>query len=216
LTVFGPIFLQETLMSRPPPPPPLAHYDDLDLTLAEAWGLIGRGVADRKCAFHTPAVATAGLDGRPRLRTVVLRGADGTGRWVQFHTDRRSAKYGELGRDPRLSMLFYDAGWKVQIRLEGTANLLDGDAAGADAWAKTRAMSRICYAQAAAPGSPVADPAAATIASTDGDSFGIENFIAVRIAVHSLDWLYLAHAGHRRALFTFNGPALRSQTWLAP
>lgn len=202
-------------MAQPTTPPP-AHFDDLDLTLCEAWGLISRGVADRKCAFHTPAVATSGLDGRPRLRTVVLRGADAAGRWVQFHTDRRSAKHSELLRDPRVSVLFYDPGWKVQIRLEGSAMLHERDAAGADAWARSQAMSRICYAQAAAPGSVVADPAAATVASADGDRFGIANFVAVRVMVQSLEWLYLAHQGHRRALFEFAGPELRSQTWLAP
>lgn len=199
-------------MPAGPSGPPLpSHYDDLEATHDEAWGLLVRGAADRRAAFHTPTVATIGLDGRPRLRTVVLRGVDARARALRFHTDARSAKVAELARDDRIAVHFYDPGHKVQIRIEGQARLMPHDV---EAWARSQAMSRICYAQIAAPGTPTDDPvAAATVAD---DTFGIGNFVAVAVAATALEWLYLAHAGHRRALFKYEASQLVRRTWLAP
>ena len=64
-----------------------AFYDDLDLTLREAWQLMCRGVADRRSACH---IADAG-DGRAStarrgLRTVVLRGAEPAERSLRHST----------------------------------------------------------------------------------------------------------------------------------
>ncbi|NBR79124.1 MAG: pyridoxamine 5'-phosphate oxidase, partial [Alphaproteobacteria bacterium] len=58
--------------------------------------MLERGAADRRSAFHTPTVATIGLDGRPRLRTIVLRACDTANRSLRFHTDARSDKINEL------------------------------------------------------------------------------------------------------------------------
>ena len=46
---------------------------------AHALRLLARGAADRRAAFHTPTLSTVGLDGRPRARTVVMRGLDVAG-----------------------------------------------------------------------------------------------------------------------------------------
>jgi pyridoxamine 5'-phosphate oxidase len=74
-------------MSAPIP----SFYDDLDGTLAEAWRLISRGVADRRSPFHHPVVATIGGDGAPQARTVILRACDPAAQRLRFHTDARSA-----------------------------------------------------------------------------------------------------------------------------
>ena len=63
--------------------------------------------------MHTPSVATLGLDGRPRIRTVVLRDFDEGAGTLRFHTDRRSEKVSELARDPRIGVHFYDEAAKV-------------------------------------------------------------------------------------------------------
>jgi hypothetical protein len=52
--------------------------------------------------------------------------------------------------------------------------------------------------------------------SGDGEAFGLTNFVAVEVVVSELEWLYLAHAGHRRALYTYQDGRLAQQTWLAP
>jgi len=54
----------------------------LDEIRADAFRLIARGVADRRSPFRTPTLATVGVDGRPRLRTVVLRAFDAAARRI--------------------------------------------------------------------------------------------------------------------------------------
>jgi pyridoxamine 5'-phosphate oxidase len=197
-----------------PAPLPPSYYDDLPATLDEAWGLLVRGAVDRRHPFHTPTVATVGLDGTPRVRTVVLRAVDARARTVRFHTDRRSCKFAELTHAPAIALHAYDPGAKVQVRLSGTAELhaLGSDLA-ASAWRQSQAMSRLCYGQIASPGAAVDDPHAALVGGSE--DLAERNFVAVVTTVSRLEWLYLAHAGHRRALFTWNADTL-SASWLAP
>lgn len=197
-------------MTRPPRP---AHADDLGETLAEALRLLGRGVADRRHPFHTPTLATLGLDGAPQARTLVLRGCDPAGRGLRLHTDRRAGKWAELRAEARCALHLYDAGAAIQLRLAGRASLHDADAVADAAWEATRPFSRRCYAVEPAPASPVAAPPPAP-----RDEAGArENFAAVVFRWHALEWLWLAAEGHRRARFTWpdsaDGP---EATWLVP
>jgi pyridoxamine 5'-phosphate oxidase len=188
-----------------------SFYDDLDETISEAWRVIGRGVVDRKSAFHTPCVATTGLDGAPRVRTVVLRAADRAARSLRFHTDQRSAKFAELLRDPRVGIMGYDAGRKIQVRLTGVALLHTNDEIAASAWAKSHSMSLMCYRQTEPPGLALERPTSLAAPS----AYGYENFVVVAITVHELEWLYLAHEGHRRARCIWS-EAGETGFWLAP
>ena len=52
------------------------YYNNLELTLKEIFGLIERGIKDRKSGFHNFVIATSSLDNKPDARTVVLRGFD--------------------------------------------------------------------------------------------------------------------------------------------
>jgi hypothetical protein len=162
--------------------------------------------------MHTPAVATTGLDGRPQVRTVVLRGLDVASRSLRFHTDRRSGKFGELSADPRIAVLGYDAGRKVQLRIGGVATLhADSDVA-ERAWAGSRPMSMMCYRQARSPGSALFTAQIDDATLPDGR----ENFTVVVVTITEVEWLYLAAQGHRRARFTWGPDEALSATWLAP
>jgi pyridoxamine 5'-phosphate oxidase len=189
-----------------------SFYDDLAGTLDEAWRVLGRGAVDRRSPLHTPAVATTGIDGQPQVRTVVLRGVDKPNRTLRFHSDARSGKFAELTADPRIAVLGYDAGHKIQLRVTGRATLHTGDNTAAAAWAKSQAMSRMCYRQAEAPGTALAVSAPAGPLLDDGS----EHFVVVSVAIHAIEWLYLAHAGHRRARFVWTDGELTAATWLAP
>ena len=173
--------------------------------------MLERGANDRKAAFHTPSVATIGADGRPSIRTVVLRACDVADRHVRFHTDTRSGKIAELQANPKAAMHFYDAGAKLQLRLSVHLELLDGEDYAA-AWEATRPMSRECYQVTTAPGSVLQDPydvAFDAQATQDGE----DHFVPVRARVEQMEWLYLAARGHRRALFDFVND---TQYWLVP
>lgn len=183
------------------------------MTLAEAWARLELGAKDRRSGFHTCAVATISA-GRPSLRTVVLRGSSAASWTLRFHTDTRAPKTEDILRSPHVALLFYDPAAKIQLRAQGLARIeADGPPAEA-AWAASKPMSRICYRTDLAPGTMMDSPYAVNFSGA-GPEAGRENFCAVTVEVTALEWLYLAHAGHRRALFERKDGALSSH-WLAP
>lgn len=198
-----------------PDQPIPTFYNDLAETRAQAWALLARGVADRRSPFHAPTVASLGLDGRPRARVVILRGCDVAAGTLRFNTDRRTEKFAEFANDPRVSLTGYDTGSKIQIRVEGVASLHIDDAVADAAWEASRPFSRICYGTAPAPGTLLDDGRDFSLPSADSDiAAGRANFSTVVIKAGTLEWLYLAHAGHRRARFDV-GAGLTG-VWLTP
>ncbi|WP_420392442.1 pyridoxamine 5'-phosphate oxidase family protein [Acuticoccus sp.] len=180
-----------------------------------AWAMLAEGAASRHAAFHQMAVATVNADGRPEARTVVLRGADRAARTVRFHTDLRAGKVGDLADRPELAAVLYDHDAKVQVRLSGGATLHHRDDLAASTWAGMRDFSKACYRQASAPGRTLADhPAMIDTAAPLPELDGFGNFVAVTLRVATLEWLYLAARGHRRALVSYG--AAEGRTWLAP
>lgn len=133
------------------------HYNDLGAVFREAFTMIGRGVADRRHAFHTPVFVTNGVDGFPAARTVVLRGFDPQRRTLIFHTDGRSTKVTELAADPRVAIVFYDARRKIQLRIAGHATTHTDDDVSRAAWERLSASSRRGYL-GAPPGTPSREP----------------------------------------------------------
>ncbi|MBY0335496.1 MAG: pyridoxamine 5'-phosphate oxidase family protein [Acetobacteraceae bacterium] len=197
-------------MSAAPRPRP-AHADDLGEALAEAFRLLARGVADRRSPFHTPALATIGADGAPEARTLVLRGFDPATRTVRLHTDVRAPKWAQLAADPRCALHLYDPGAQVQIRLRCVATRHDADAVAEAAWTASRSFSRLCYAVEPGPATPVPAPAAAPREEANGRA----HFGALVLRFDALEWLWLAHGGHRRARFAWGADGLEA-TWLVP
>lgn len=194
----------------PFPPPPF--YDDLTGSLEHALALFARGVADRRSPFHTPVVATIGADGAPQARAMVLRAVDAPARTLRFHTDARSVKAAEIAAEPRIAIHVYDQKTKIQVRVAARARFEPSESALAqEAWAASRPQSRLCYAQAPAPASALAAPGEAGPGASDG----AENFAVLVACAHEIEWLYLRHAGHRRARFAWDG-AQWIGTWLAP
>lgn len=191
-----------------------SHYDSLEGSLAEAWRLWARGVADRRSPFHAPTLATIGLDGRPRARVVILRGCEPAHARLRFHTDLRSDKVSELAARPAVALTGYDAAAKVQVRLEGEARLHKDDAVADAAWAGSRSFSRACYAIAPGPGTVIGAGGDFTLPVDETEiSAGRPHFCAVIVHARVLEWLYLAHGGHRRARFDL---VTGAATWLTP
>ncbi len=191
-------------------------YEDAEKSLAEAWRLIEEGVRNRRSPFHTPVVATCGLDGCPQSRIVVLRDGDRDARTLRFHTDRRSQKVAEINRDARATMLFFDPVAKVQLRVLGAATVHHDDAVSSAAWSNTRSFSRICYRVRPGPGVKIETPS--DLEFQDGgedDDGGRDMFCAVVFSVDAIEWLFLAHQGNRRLVFDWRNGSLET-TWLVP
>jgi pyridoxamine 5'-phosphate oxidase len=192
-------------------------YEDLDAALAESWRLLARGVADRRSPFHHPTLATVGLDGTPQARTVILRGCDPARRMLRLHTDTRSRKAAELEARPEAALHAYDPVAKIQLRIAGRIVLHHADAIADAAWAASRPMSRQVYGIAPGPGTAIAAGGAFALPppTEDGTAGGRAQFVVAALEVATLEWLYLALEGHRRARFDWTAGALR-RTWLAP
>lgn len=189
--------------------------EDLAAIREAALALLARGAADRRAPAHTPSLATVGLDGRPRLRTVVLRSVE-PGPVLRIHTDRRSAKVAEIAADPRVALHVYDAGEAVQLRIDAVATLHRGDAVADAAWVASRPMSRICYGMEPGPGAPLPAGGAFTLpGDPDAVEAGRSAFVVILCRVTALEWLHLAASGHRRARFTVGGEE-NGGRWLAP
>lgn len=70
---------------------------------------------------HDPTamtLATAGRDGRPSARIVLLKGYDERG--FVFYTNYRSRKGRELEENPHAALVFYWPDFDRQVRIEGT------------------------------------------------------------------------------------------------
>ncbi len=63
-------------------------------------------------------LATAGPDGAPSARVVLLKGVDARG--FVFYTDYRSQKGVELSHNPRAALVFYWSPLERQVRITGT------------------------------------------------------------------------------------------------
>jgi pyridoxamine 5'-phosphate oxidase len=189
----------------------LALMDEtLAATLASAWTLLANAAADPRHSARVIQLATRGPNGAPRLRSVILRGADQATRTLSAYTDRRSGKVAEIAAEPRVAVLAWDAQARIQIRLAGRAELLLAGPAWQAAWDTVAETARRDYAQAGAPGTPCAAPP-----DEPAHPDPARHFAVLTVMVETLDWLRLAPEPHRRAGFVLDGDAPRG-TWLVP
>jgi hypothetical protein len=146
------------------------------------------------------------------VRTVVLRGCDSDGRWLEMHTDTRSAKYAEFCRNAAAALHFWDAARQQQMRVTGRIALHSGDQVARQAWGRLRAASRAIYGVDPGPGSVIAAPHAVRQAS---EAAAFEVFCVMRLRFDTLEWLHLEHGSHARARFCWDNGSF-TPMWLVP
>ncbi|MEM8799945.1 MAG: pyridoxamine 5'-phosphate oxidase family protein [Pseudomonadota bacterium] len=189
----------------------IAETNELSLLVPAIWSALNVAVSTRKTSFHTPMVASVDGDGAPHVRVMVLRGVDAIRRCIQFNCDERSAKRLDMRPNAPMAVTGYDAAMKQQIRLEGDYRPMSEHDASA-AWEVTKPMSRRCYLADPGPGSALEMPGAGLPpelidrSPTPEESAPAQAFFhPFHIEITSIDWLYLAHSGHRRAQFRWDG-----------
>ena len=183
-------------------------YNSLDKIYLKIWALLKTGLSNRDLPFHIP-VFICGQDSNSDGRMVVLRGINKKDINLWFHTDIRSKKIRTLKTNPIASLLFYDKEEKIQLRIAGNAKINYLNSITKKSWNKTTHMSRQCYLGNKAPGSEALLPTSGLTEEVDNHKYSIEeseigykNFCVVEIFIESIEWLYLAARGHRRAYFT--------------
>mgnify|MGYP001794598331 CR=1 FL=1 len=113
-------------------------FDQLEDVRTDLTNRLIRAARDRKVPMHTPAVITSDVD----ARTMVLREFDSAAWTLRFHTDTRAPKVAAIEADPRVAVLFYDKGAKIQIRARGTAAILRDAPVTDTAWDKGSNFAR--------------------------------------------------------------------------
>lgn len=188
--------------------------------LDRIWALLtaGANAGKERSPFTMVQIATLGLDGAPKVRTVVLRQVNRDQRTVTFHTDIRSEKVAELKKDPRIAVVACNLDAGLQIRLEGIARIVDHGERKDAVWNASRLRTLILYRAPLPPGTPIGSPDDAHVALEWDDaerSTGIENFCLVDIEVSHIDYLDLSPDGHVRVRFIRDADSWQG-IWVSP
>ncbi|WP_175997735.1 pyridoxamine 5'-phosphate oxidase family protein [Burkholderia stabilis] len=194
---------------------PDSSSESLARTYDRLWSCFESGVSVQRSPFTMLQAATLGIDGAPKVRTIVLRQVSRTDRVLSFHTDARSEKVAELRRDPRMSIVANDLDSLVQIRAEGVAAICDDETQRRAIWQSSRPHTLLLYRAPLPPGTPVESPEDAHVDGTAPTGDGYENFCLIHMTITRVDWLELARAGHRRAVFDLHEGGYEGR-WIAP
>ena len=197
------------------------YYNKLDQTYSKIWNLLESGLKNRDSSFHIPVFICGDKD-KFDGRVVVLRSVEKTEKKIRFHTDIRSNKIKSLKLNSKSSLLFYDKVEKIQLRISGNAKINYQNEITKKSWKKTVHMSRQCYLGDKAPGTDYREPTSGLPAIVDNFKYTIEeseigykNFCVIEFFIESIEWLYLAAKGHRRAFFRLNESTVQKK-WLIP
>ena len=106
----------------------------IDALVARIEDAIARAEAAGRLIPEGMALATVGSDGRPSVRTVLLKGADARG--LVFYTNLGSRKSRDLAGDPRAALCLWWDVLQEQILVEGRCERVSD--AEADAYFATR------------------------------------------------------------------------------
>ena len=197
------------------------YYNDLDKVYLKIWDLLKIGLKNRDLPFHIP-VFICGNKNKSDGRIVVLRGVDEKEKKIWFHSDIRSNKIKILKSNSEASLLFYDKNEKIQLRIIGNTKINYKNDITRKSWEKTVHMSRQCYLGDKTPGSNALNPTSGLTSNVDNlkytleeSEIGYENFCVIETFIKSIEWLYLAAKGHRRAYFSLKNNSLEKK-WLIP
>ena len=195
------------------------YYENFEEIQNKYWSMLNDAVKNRASSFRIPVFACAfqnEVDGR----IVVLRKSDRSNNLLQFHTDIRSPKVKILKKNSFGSLLFYDKEEKIQLRVKIDCEINNQNSITEASWKKTQHISRRCYLTDSAPGTKSAEPTSGMISQLEDFDYtmeqseeGYKNFTVIKCKIKSIEWLYLAAKGHRRAKFDIEN---NINTWLVP
>ena len=182
------------------------------------WKNIKLGIQKAKHDYHSFVFSTVSKNS-PDSRTVILRDFDEHKPAIWFHSDIRSKKILHLEENENVSALFYDKSRKVQLRINGIADIEDDIEHNKKIWHSMRPESKLCYMGPYAPSQKINQFEPNTLKKSAHDldkkdeHLGLSRFCRIRIKIKKLDWLKLDYKGHQRLEFKF-GKKVKIQ-WIA-
>ena len=196
-----------------------AYYEDFMEIKNKIWSMLDNAIKDRSSPFRIP-VFISGSQNDFDGRIVVLRKSDQLNNLVQYHSDIRSDKIAKLKNNKNAAMLFYDKEEKIQVRLKVECTVNHNNDITKESWLKTGHMSRKCYLVNNGPGTESDTPTSGLKPELDNFEFtmeqsedGYKNFTVIQCKIKSIEWLYLAAKGHRRAKLDLMN---NKDCWLIP
>ncbi len=160
--------------------------------IEESLSALERSVQDRKGDLRNVQLATVSPDGRPGLRTLVLRGFERFPACAEMHTDARADKVRDIAHAGQVSFLAWSAADHLQLRFEGSATMRRGDDFARARWDALPAAARKPYGLRAASGAPIADPADQPHLPPEEQ---FQQFTVILVALASVDVLRLEPEG---------------------
>ena len=196
-----------------------AYYEDFTEIQNKYWSMLDDAVTNRGSSFRIPVFICTNKD-ETDGRIVVLRKSDRMNSLLQFHTDFRSPKVNILKKNNKASLLFYDKEEKIQLRVRVACEVNNQNSTTEESWKKTQHISRRCYLTDSPPGTNSDDPTSGMISKLEDFDYtmeqseeGFKNFTVIKCKIKSIEWLYLAAKGHRRAKFNLE---TNENVWLVP
>ena len=196
-----------------------AYYENLEEIQNKYWSMLDDAIINRGSPFRIPVFICTHqdeIDGR----IVVLRRSDRRNNLLQFHTDFRSPKVNIIKKNSKASLLFYDKEEKIQLRIKVDCIINNQNSISEESWKKTQHISRRCYLTDSPPGTSSENPTSGMISkledfdyTMDQSEVGYKNFTVIQCKIKSIEWLYLAAKGHRRAKFDIKN---NKEIWLVP
>ena len=196
-----------------------AYYENFDEIIKKIWLMLDDAVTNRSSQFRIP-VFICGTQNDFDGRIVVLRKSDQKNHLIQFHSDIRSDKIKKLKSNNSASLVFYDKEEKIQVRLKVECTINHENEITKESWSKTQHISRKCYLVDNGPGTESDTPTSGLKPELDNFDYtkkqseeGYKNFTVIQCKIKSIEWLYLAAKGHRRAKFNLEN---NKDNWLVP
>ena len=163
---------------------------DSTLFLEKVWAKLKTAIDTREGDWRTPTLATVDNKGAPDARLIVLRTICPEHLRYEFYTDCASQKVDDIGAHAAVSLCFWDPKDKLQLRLYGTASLVNKRRTEAR-WQALNPTSQAQYLQTPPPGKPMSP-------EQRNHETSKSRFVVYEINVSKLDALQLAKPTHLR------------------
>lgn len=142
-------------------------------------------------------IATIGHNGGPRARSVILRDFARSPERLGFATHAHSEKVVEIRANSTVAATCYDRERSLQLRLEGTATVVEDDGERWRAWQRLAPHSQQQYVSLAVPGASVTTHEELR----EDPSTAFQRFAWISLELRRLEWLDLSAEPHARWQF---------------
>tara|TARA_E500000318_G_scaffold48629_1_gene45755 strand:- start:9057 stop:9638 length:582 start_codon:yes stop_codon:yes gene_type:complete len=184
------------------------HAQDL---ICQASALFAAAPGNPQAPFRYPVLATAGRDGNPNGRVLVLRTADAVSWQASLHTDSRAEKVAELVKNKAAMLVFYDHEAGLQMRLKGVMGRMADTPERKAIWAALPVSNRPNYRSNLPTGAEITGRNHKL--ELPDDQSGYENFDVLCFTAETVDILQLTRIGNQRYRLDLQN---ETGSWLVP